>query len=182
MKTLIVIDMQNDFIDGVLGTKEAVAIVPSVKKKIQEYVDRGDPIIFTMDTHDDRHYLETQEGRLLPVPHCLVNTEGIKIPKEIESLVDNYMGITYLGKGQFGAKDWNAKWITKYIREKSEIEIIGLCTDICVIVNALLLKTYFPENPITVYASCCAGTTPKKHEEALDVMESCQIKVINRKE
>ena len=164
-KTLIVVDMQKDFIDGALGTKEAVDIVQNVKNKIAEYKSRGDEIIFTRDTHK-QNYLETNEGRHLPVEHCIEGTEGWKIPEEL------YVeGATYLNKPSFGYMDWN-----KF--DFKDVEIIGLCTDICVVSNALIIKAAFPEIDVTVDARCCAGVTPETHEVALTTMKCCQINVI----
>ena len=165
MRTLIVIDMQNDFITGSLGTKEAQMIVPNVKRKIQEYADRGDQIIFTRDTHDT-HYLETQEGKMLPVEHCVYATQGWQIVECLE-----VPGCKYIDKETFGWNNWKD-------HSFGEIELIGVCSDICVISNALILKAQFPEIKITVDASCCAGVTPELHEAALKVMKSCQINVI----
>lgn len=165
MRTLIVIDMQNDFVTGSLGTKEAQAIVPNVKKKIQEYTDCGDQIIFTRDTHDT-DYLETQEGKMLPVEHCIYPSKGWEIVDGLE--VPNCI---HVNKTSFGWSGW-------YELNYKEIELIGVCTDICVISNALILKAQFPELKITVDASCCAGVTPELHEAALKVMRSCQINVI----
>lgn len=165
MKTLIVVDMQNDFITGSLGTKEAQAIVPNVKRKIQEYSNRGDRIIFTQDTHYS-NYLDTQEGKMLPVEHCIYETEGWKIVDGLE--VSNCI---HVNKTSFGWSGW-------YELNYKEIELIGVCTDICVISNALILKAQFPEIKITVDARCCAGVTPELHEAALKVMRSCQINVI----
>lgn len=165
MKTLIVIDMQNDFVTGTLGTKEAQAIVPNVKKKIQEYVERGDQIIFTRDTHYT-NYLETQEGKILPVEHCVYTTKGWQIVEGLE-----VSGCKYINKETFGWNNWKDQ-------NFGEIELIGVCSDICVISNALILKAQFPEVKITVDASCCAGVTPELHEAALKVMRSCQINVI----
>ena len=164
-KTLIVVDMQNDFIDGALGTKEAQAIVPNVKKKIEEYNARGDLIIFTRDTHPD-FYLETNEGKHLPVKHCIYGTDGWNIADGLE--VENCM---YIDKPTFG-------WIHWQHYNFEEIELIGLCTDICVVSNALILKAMFPEIEITVDASCCAGVTPESHNAALTTMKMCQINVI----
>ena len=166
MKTLIVIDMQNDFISGSLGTKEAQAIVPNVKKKIEEYKSRGNEIIFTRDTHQS-DYLETNEGKLLPIKHCINGTYGWIIADEV-----NYPEYKHINKRTFGYTFWN------YEEEFEEIEIVGLCTDICVISNALILKAQFPGIAITVDANCCAGTTPERHRAALEVMKSCQINVI----
>ena len=164
-KTLIVIDMQNDFITGSLGTKEAQAIVPNVKKKIEEYQARGDEIIFTRDTHR-ANYLETNEGRRLPVEHCIEGTPGWQIADGLE--VEYCL---YIDKPTFGWDHW------KY-HNFGEIELVGLCTDICVVSNALILKAQFPEINITVDASCCAGVTPGTHQAALTTMKMCQINVI----
>ncbi len=164
MKTLIVIDMQRDFIDGSLGTKEAVAIVDSVKKKIKEYEENGDEIIFTRDTHQT-NYLETYEGKKLPVEHCIEGTDGWQI---FDGLITE--GAKIIDKPTFGYTGWNK-------RSFEEIEIVGLCTDICVVSNALILRAYFPETKISVQSSCCAGVTPKTHNAALEVMKMCQIDV-----
>lgn len=164
-KTLIVVDMQNDFIDGSLGTKEAVAIVPNVKKKIEEYKNRGDEIIFTRDTHND-DYLETSEGKKLPVEHCIIHSHGWNIANELE--IPN---CKYINKPSFGWIHWNDNTF-------EEIELVGLCTDICVVSNALILKAMFPDVNIIVDASCCAGVTPETHKAALETMKMCQINVI----
>ena len=164
-KTLIVIDMQNDFIDMALGTKEAVAIVPRVKAKIEEYVKNGDEIIFTRDTHAE-NYPETPEGKKLPVPHCIRGTRGWEIADGLYT-----PGAKIIDKPTFGYRDWE-----KEILE--DVEIIGLCTDICVVSNALIIKATFPEANVTVDASCCAGVTPESHEAALLTMKMCQIEII----
>lgn len=169
MKTLIVVDMQNDFIDGALGTKEAVAIVPNVKKKIEEYKARGDRIIFTRDTHYD-NYLETNEGKHLPVKHCIKDTYGWEISNEL-----NTSGAYIFNKDNFGYLMWDVFNGAFY---GDEIELVGLCTDICVISNALILKAELPEIEITVDASCCAGVTPESHKAALLTMQMCQINVV----
>ena len=168
MKVLIVVDMQKDFIDGSLGTKEAVAIVPNVIKKIEEYEKNNDLIIYTKDTHFD-NYLETMEGEKLPVKHCIKGTEGHDIPSEILRGHD-----LIIEKLTFGSKD-----LVKYLesRDFDEVELIGLCTDICVISNALLVKAYFHEKKVSVDSSCCAGVTPTSHNEALNTMRMCQIEV-----
>lgn len=168
MRYLIVVDMQNDFIDGSLGTKEAQAIVPNVKRKIQEYYDRGDEIIFTRDTHY-ANYLDTQEGKKLPVKHCICDSYGWKIADGLE--VPN---CRYINKESFGWPYWNAIGF----RMIDEVELIGLCTDICVVSNALIFKANYPEVNVTVDASCCAGSTPDRHKAALETMKSCQIDVI----
>ena len=169
MKTLIVVDVQNDFIDGALGTKEAVAIVPNVKKKIEEYKARGDRVIFTRDTHY-ANYLNTNEGKHLPVKHCINDTHGWHISSELD--LD---GCYLFDKETFGYLAWDVYDNEFY---GDGIEIVGLCTDICVVSNALILKAEFPEIEITVDVSCCAGTTPEAHQAALTVMKSCQINVI----
>ena len=168
MKVLVVVDMQRDFIDGALGTPEAVAIVPGVIEKIKEYENAGDLIIFTRDTHTDG-YLDTREGRLLPVPHCIEDTEGHEIPPEIlrgHNLV--------IDKPTFGSIE-----LMQYLAhvDFDEVELIGLCTDICVVSNAMLIKARFPEVEISVDSSCCAGVTPESHASALATMRACQINI-----
>ncbi len=164
-KTLIVIDMQNDFIDGSLGTAEAVAIVGNVKAKIDEYRQAGNEIIFTRDTHGE-DYLNTPEGKKLPVVHCVKGTKGWEISDRLCT-----EGCEIIDKPSFGYTEWS-----RYSFD--EIELAGLCTDICVISNALILKAFFPEAEITVDASCCAGVTPDTHNAALAAMKMCQINVI----
>lgn len=164
-RTLIVIDMQKDFIDGSLGTKEAVAIVQNVKSKIAHYQANGDEIIFTRDTHHE-DYLNTNEGKNLPVEHCIEGTEGWQIWEGLE-----VPGATYIDKPSFGYMNWK-----DYNLE--DVEIIGLCTDICVVSNALIIKATYPEISVKVDASCCAGVTPESHEAALTTMKMCQIEVV----
>ena len=172
-KLLIVIDMQNDFIDAALGTKEAVAIVDAVKEKIRSYP--AENVIATMDTHAE-NYLKTQEGRTLPVVHCVKGTDGWQIRPEIASLLK---GAKIYEKPTFGSTAMAADLREESEKEEIELELIGLCTDICVVSNALLLKASMPEVKITVDAACCAGVTPEKHAAALETMRSCQIHVIN---
>lgn len=168
MKTLIVIDMQNDFIDGSLGSNEAKAIVFNVKNKIEEYKKNNDRIIFTRDTHET-NYLETNEGRHLPVEHCIRGTQGW----EIHEILDDVKCI-HIDKPNFGWIFWN-----KFDFEaEDEIEIVGLVADICVISNSLILKALFPECKIIVDSKCTAGTTNENYQSALNVMKSCQIEVI----
>lgn len=167
MKTLIVVDMQNDFIDGSLGTQEAQAIVPRVRAKIEEYLARGDRVIFTQDTHGE-NYLQTNEGQNLPVEHCISGTHGWEIPKEVD-----VPGCDHIRKSAFGYPDWNKKYAFD-----DAIEIVGLCTGICVISNALILKAMFPEIQISVSADCCACVTPQSHDAALQTMKLCQIHVV----
>ncbi|MCR5046648.1 MAG: cysteine hydrolase [Treponema sp.] len=170
MKLLIVIDMQNDFIDGALGTKEAVAIVPNVAKKIEEYKKAGQPVIFTRDTHQE-NYLDTQEGKNLPVVHCVQNSEGW----EISSALD-VAGSKIFDKPSFGSLDL-AKYVAG-LEGLEQIELVGLCTGICVISNALILKAQVPEVAVAVDSSCCACVSPQSHQTALDAMRLCQVKVI----
>ncbi len=164
MKTLIVVDMQNDFIDGALGTKEAQAIVGNVAAKIKEYRANGDEIIYTRDTHDE-DYLDTPEGKKLPVKHCIKGTKGWEIADGLY-----VAGADCIDKPNFGWPNWNE-------RSFDEIELVGLCTDICVVSNALILKAQFPDVPVSVDASCCAGVTPDSHEAALITMKRCQIDI-----
>jgi nicotinamidase-related amidase len=168
-RTLIVVDMQNDFISGPLGTKETQAIVPNVKRKIEEYKNRGNRIIFTRDTHYN-NYLETNEGKHLPVEHCIVGTDGWKIHEELED-----KKCLHINKKSFGFHYWD-EWIEP--EDTESIELVGVCTSICVISNALILKAIFRETEITVDASCCACVTPESHQNALEVMKLCQINVI----
>lgn len=167
-RVLIVVDMQKDFIDGALGTKEAVAIVPNVKKKIEEYRANGDMVIFTKDTHQ-KDYLTTSEGKKLPVEHCIEGTEGWEIDRNLE--VGDSKVVCKPNFGWLGWKDLGVDFAGM------DIEIIGLCTDICVVSNAMILKTQYPDVEITVDASCCAGVTPETHDAALATMKMCQINV-----
>lgn len=178
MKILVVVDMQNDFIAGSLGTKEAQAIVPNVKKKIDEAVKNGDMIIFTRDTHFG-DYLSSKEGRKLPVEHCVYETSGWEIHEDLVPNDYNFMMIR--DKYTFGdidlAKDLNDA-MYHFVNDFAEIELVGLCTDICVVSNAMLLKASFYDTcEISVDATCCAGVTPETHEAALKTMEMCQINV-----
>lgn len=168
MKLLVVVDMQNDFIDGALGTKEAVAIVENVKKKIAEYKANSDRIIFTRDTHQE-NYLETSEGKNLPVVHCIEGSEGWQIAKGVD---DSFY--PHIDKPNFG---WLG-WAGIDMEGVDEIELIGLCTDICVVSNALILKATYPEIPVKVDVRCCAGVTPETHNAALATMKMCQVQVI----
>ena len=172
MKLLIVIDMQNDFIDGSLGTAEALDIVENVKDKIRQYAPAD--VIATMDTHGE-DYMNTQEGKFLPVEHCIKGTEGWKIREDIALLLD---GAKIYEKPTFGSVQLAADLKELSQAEDIELELIGLCTDICVVSNALLLKASMPEVQISVDPSCCAGVTPEKHLTALETMRSCQIVVI----
>ncbi|MCI8471298.1 MAG: cysteine hydrolase [Clostridia bacterium] len=168
-KVLLVIDMQNDFINGTLGTKEAEAIVDKVNQKITTYRNAEDIIIFTRDTHDE-NYLDTMEGKKLPVLHCKKNTEGWQITSRIQVYDEDKI----IDKPTFGSLE-----LANYMEEfdVSAIEIIGLCTDICVISNAMIMKAKFPDINISVDSSCCAGVTPESHKNALKAMEMCHIEV-----
>ena len=172
-KILAVIDMQNDFIDGTLGSSEAQAIVERVKNKIKSYP--AENIVVTMDTHSD-DYMATQEGKNLPVPHCIKGQPGWLIHKELSELLAD---ARVFEKPSFGSLELAVTLSTMAADEELEIELIGLCTDICVVSNALLLKAFLPETPILVDASCCAGVTLQKHLAALETMRSCQIRIIN---
>ena len=169
MKVLVVVDMQNDFIDGSLGSKEAVQIVPNVINKIKEYEDNNDLIIYTKDTHFE-NYLDTLEGKNLPVEHCIKGTKGHDIPDSILRGHD-----VIFEKLTFGSIE-----LIEYLKgiEFDEIELIGLCTDICVISNALLVKAHFYNKIVKVDSSCTAGVSVKSHNEALNTMKMCQIQVI----
>lgn len=174
MKLLVVIDMQNDFIDGVLGNPEAQAIVPKVVEKIKT----ADLVVLTQDTHHI-DYLKTEEGKHLPVKHCLYKTKGWEIHKDISNLIFSYLSrdnIFYIEKETFGYPWPNGT----FIKDITEIEIIGLDTDFCVLANAMTLKAAISNIPITIDAACCAGSTPEWHEKALDILEHCHFNVINR--
>lgn len=169
MKVLVVVDMQNDFIDGALGTKEAVQIVERVREKIDSCLASGGKVIYTRDTHEE-NYPETQEGKKLPVVHCVRGTKGWEISERI------YVpGCLIIDKPTFGSIE--LAQLISLTEDVEKIELIGLCTDICVISNALLLKAKLPEIPIEVDADCCAGVTPQSHENALNAMRMCQIEV-----
>ena len=181
MKVLVVIDMQNDFITGSLGTPEAEAVVPRVTEKIRTWSEG--PIYATQDTHFP-NYLETQEGRILPVEHCIQGTEGWKIESSVRAALTEGAGrnesVLYLTKATFGSRDLAEVLVKRHQEEGvEEIMLVGLCTDICVISNALVLKTFLPEVPISVDASCCAGVNPDSHSNALAAMRMCQIGVVN---
>ncbi len=170
---LIVVDMQNDFVDGALGTPEAVEILDRVAEKIKGY----DGYIFvTLDTHFE-NYLETREGRALPVPHCIKETEGWRLHPRIAAALQGKAHIL-VEKHTFGAIDLPTCIHRAVGSAECAMELVGLCTDICVVSNALLLRASFPEAQISVDASCCAGVTPAAHKAALETMESCQIRVI----
>jgi nicotinamidase-related amidase len=169
---LVVVDMQNDFIDGALGTKEAVAIVDNVRKKIEGFEGT---VLFTRDTHYE-DYMDTQEGSNLPVPHCIKGTKGWEIREELEALRTTEA----IDKVTFGSS--KLPEVLHKMHEENPIEsitFVGLCTDICVISNVMVTKAFLPEVPIIVDAACCAGVTPESHKNALEAMKVCQVKVEN---
>lgn len=169
---LIVVDMQNDFIDGALGTKEAVTIVPRVKEKIAAF---SGPVIFTRDTHPE-NYMETQEGKNLPVPHCIKGTEGWQIRPELDSLRKTEP----VDKPGFGSVELGRMLLEMNEKEPiASVTLIGLCTDVCVISNALIIKAFLPEVPVKVDAACCAGISPRSHDNALSAMAMCQVEILN---
>ena len=171
-KFLVVVDMQKDFVDGALGSREAVAIVPAVVQKIADF---NGEIFVTYDTHFE-NYMQTNEGKHLPVPHCIKGTDGWQLNNDVENALSGKK-FTKVEKNTFGSVD-----LPKLIEQAADgddfaVELIGLCTDICVVSNALLIKATFPEAPIAVDAGCCAGVTPQAHEAALATMASCQITI-----
>ena len=169
---LIVVDMQKDFIDGALGTPEAVAIVPKVIEKVKNF---DGTVLFTRDTHPE-WYLDTQEGHNLPVVHCVQGTEGWKIHPELESMRKTEA----INKVTFGSSVLPERLLMMNAMDNIDsITFVGLCTDICVISNVLITKAFFPEIPVIVDASCCAGVTPESHKNALEAMKMCQVKIVN---
>ena len=170
-KILIVVDMQNDFVDGALGSKEAAAIVENVVKKIESF---DGEIYVTYDTHYE-DYMQTSEGRNLPVAHCIRESEGWQLNTAVKEALDKKESYTEIEKITFGSVDLPFVLAEENDMDNAEIELIGLCTDICVVSNALILKASFPEINISVDSSCCAGVTPEKHLAALETMRSCQI-------
>ena len=169
-KLLIVVDMQKDFVDGALGSKEAVAIVDNVVKKIETF--DGD-ILVTYDTHRE-NYMETQEGKNLPVPHCIKGTDGWKLDTKVQAALDKRT-YSIIEKPTFGSTELPEYIKANYNPEEIEVELIGLCTDICVVSNALLMKANFLETKVSVDASCCAGVTVDSHNAALLTMKMCQV-------
>ena len=168
-KAIVVVDMQNDFIDGTLGTREAQEMLPRMVAKLTAARAEGVALIFTMDTHGT-DYLATQEGKKLPVEHCIRGTAGWQIADALQPFVREASAI--LEKPTFGATALPAA-----LADYDEIEFVGLCTDICVISNALLAKAFYPEKHIRVDAACCAGVTPESHTNALSAMRMCQVEI-----
>ena len=169
MKILVVVDMQNDFIDGALGTPEAASIVPYVREVIESFDGK---VLFTRDTHF-ADYMDTQEGKNLPVPHCIKDTDGWRIRRELDALRKT----PAIDKITFGSKD-----LVEILKVEPSIEsitFVGLCTDICVISNVMLTKAFFPEIPLIVDAKACAGVTPESHQNALAAMKMCQVRIVN---
>lgn len=167
-KLLVVVDMQNDFIGGALGTQEAQNILPAVRARIADARKEGEEVAFTRDTHGEE-YLSTQEGKNLPVPHCIAGTAGHEIAA----------GLCLAGERVFDKPAFGSIELAAYVKEGgfAAVELVGVCTDICVISNALLVKAFFPELPVSVTASLCAGVSPQSHENALEAMKMCQIAV-----
>lgn len=170
---LVVVDMQNDFISGALGTKQAEAIVSNVVDKVKAF---DSEVIFTRDTHFE-NYLESTEGKNLPVPHCIKDTNGWQICSELEEFITESTKI--FDKITFGSVEL-AEYL-KAMDNLQEVTLVGLCTDICVISNALLIKAFIPEIIITVDANCCAGVTPESHINSINAMKMCHINIINEK-
>ncbi len=181
MKILVVVDMQNDFVDGALGTKEAVGIVPKVAERIQDFDGK---VFYTRDTHEE-DYLDTQEGKQLPVRHCIRGTAGWELCPEIKRLQEE-ADAQVIDKPSFGSIELGYA-IRTYLMDETvlsedrmdSVTLVGLCTDICVISNAMILKAFFPEVPVIVDAACCAGVTNERHRNALEAMKMCQIQVEN---
>ena len=170
MKSIVVVDMQNDFIDGSLGTKEAQEMLPRLKDKLKKVVENGSAeLFFTMDTHG-KDYLNTQEGKNLPVEHCIKGTQGWEISPELGEFVAKAKAV--VEKPTFGSME-----LIKHLKAADEVELVGLCTDICVISNALLIKAAYPEMKVSVDAQCCAGLTPDSHANALEAMKMCQVEI-----
>ena len=173
MKVLIAVDLQNDFTTGALGNKECAAAAVNSAKLIREYIQNGDPVFATLDTHQE-NYLDTREGSVLPVVHCVKGTEG----HELDPVVAEALGSSYFSveKNTFGSKDLPLVIADKTdVSKIEEFDIIGVCTDICVISNAMILRAHFPEVPIKIISDCCAGVTPESHRNALNAMAACQF-------
>lgn len=175
MKVFIVIDMQNDFISGALGNPQTLAATTPMAERVKEIIAEGTEILYTLDTHYE-NYSDTQEGKKLPVPHCIKGTEGHRLIPELMDIIGNESRA--VEKITFGSKELPQRVIDICGGVPDEIELAGVCTDICVISNAMILKAFFPETNITVNSKCCAGVTPESHCRALEAMKMCQINVI----
>ena len=172
---LIVVDMQRDFVSGALGSEQARAIVPAVAARIQQAKAENTQVVFTLDTHEE-NYMNTREGRFLPVPHCIRGTQGWELCEELEALRTE----PAICKPTFGSRELGELlWDMNGDEPVGGVTLVGVCTDICVISNALLIKAFLPELPITVDAACCAGVTPESHRTALEAMKMCQIRIEN---
>lgn len=178
MKYLIVIDMQKDFVTGVLGTPEARAILPGVIARIEAAKANGETVLYTLDTHES-NYMDTREGRFLPVPHCIRNTEGWLPEDGVLEALEDTLGFEKPTFGSPELADWLAGNAATEDGSDVTVELIGVCTDICVVSNAMLIKAYLPEAEVIVDASLCAGVTPESHAAALTTMKMCQIVVKN---
>ena len=168
-KLLVVVDMQNDFVTGSLGSADAVAILPNVMEKVKLAREKGATVVFTRDTHFE-NYPSTQEGKKLPVTHCIKNTRGWEIAD----------GLFKEGERVFDKPTFGSLELAQYVKEEGfdEVELVGVCTDICVVSNALLIKAYCPETGVKVDSGCCAGVTKESHQSALKTMESCQVEIL----
>ena len=174
-KFLIVVDMQKDFIDGSLGSAEARAIVPAAAQRIRDCREAGYTVIATLDTHG-QDYMSTREGAYLPVPHCIRDTEGWQLDPAIREALGDALLVEKPTFGSVKLPEIIAAQAAP--DEKLTVELLGLCTDICVVSNALLIKAHFPEADVQVSAACCAGVTLAKHQAALETMASCQIDIL----
>jgi nicotinamidase-related amidase len=178
---LLIVDVQNDFVSGVLGSEQAQKVVPNIVKRTKEYIDANKPIIVTIDTHFD-NYLETQEGQKLPIKHCMNGTEGQLVVKELDNILRDYTHKTenthYVLKEQFGSEKLPSLMDELTDNESASIEILGLDTDCCVLANAVTLRTMCPQLRVIINQDCCAGTDEIAHDNALEIMETYQMEII----
>ena len=179
-KVLIVVDVQNDFVTGALRNEDAIKTIPNVLAKVREYMDNNDLILLTKDTHYEETYMNTEEGKNLPVPHCIIETEGWRLVPELTEALDKYVTKRFY-KSSFGALNLGND-IGYHPDNIESVELIGFCTDICVISNALVVKSALEYVPVYVDAACCAGVTPESHDIALQAMKACQIHIKNEGE
>lgn len=175
MKLLIIVDAQNDFIDGALPAEGAKEAVNNIVSRIKDYEESNEKyfIVFTQDTHFSQTYAKSIEGRKLPIEHCIIDTKGWEISPKIMGAVTNHDRITHVTKTHFGTTK-----LTHLVADCDEVEFCGFATDICVISNVLTLKSHCPDNHIMVNEKCCAGTSKQAHEAAIQVMKNCQVEVI----